>query len=221
MYTRLRLWGFRHLSTLSRGRPCANPQTWRFDRIRGRLAGRKCRPGQSGARDSLSLDRHRRTHPRPAPLSISCGNCAGQTVALRNSERSLEDPEPFLLRSDPRPQNTLDPTPEQAVHCRRACGTARYAYNWGLAEWQRMGAAGEKPSMAVIKRRWNERRKAERPWTCEVTKCETGHHGSWHRLRQLLPRLGLAAAEVTCGDMVPLPAILEVRQAPWLNVNLN
>ena len=31
----------------------------------------------------------------------------------------------------------LDPTAEQASYFRRAAGTARYAYNWGLAEWQR------------------------------------------------------------------------------------
>jgi putative transposase len=37
----------------------------------------------------------------------------------------------------------LDPTPEQAVHCRRACATARYADHWSLAGWQGMGAAGE------------------------------------------------------------------------------
>jgi transposase len=36
-----------------------------------------------------------------------------------------------------------------------------------------------------------------------------------------LRRLGLAEAEPTCGDMVPLPAFLEVRQAPWLNRELN
>ena len=47
--------------------------------------------------------------------------------------------------------------------CRRACGTARYAYNWGLAEWQRMREAGEKPSMLAIKSRWNAHRKAELP----------------------------------------------------------
>jgi Helix-turn-helix domain len=43
----------------------------------------------------------------------------------------------------------LDPTPEQAAHFRRACGTARFAYNWGLAEWRRMREAGEKPSTAL------------------------------------------------------------------------
>ena len=57
---------------------------------------------------------------------------------------------------------------------RRACGTARFADNWGLAEWQRMREAGEKPSMAAVKRRWNAHRKAELPWTYEVTKCASG-----------------------------------------------
>jgi putative transposase len=68
----------------------------------------------------------------------------------------------------------LDPSPAQAACFRRACGTARYSYNWGLAEWQRMYEAGEKPSMAAVKRRWNAHRKAELPWTYDVTKCASG-----------------------------------------------
>jgi putative transposase len=68
----------------------------------------------------------------------------------------------------------LDPSQEQASHFRCACGTARYAYNWGLAEWQRMHKAGEKPSMAKVKIRWNAHRKAELPWSYEVTKCASG-----------------------------------------------
>jgi hypothetical protein len=35
----------------------------------------------------------------------------------------------------------LDPTLDQAGHFRRACGTRRYAFNWGLAKWQRMHRA--------------------------------------------------------------------------------
>jgi hypothetical protein len=35
-------------------------------------------------------------------------------------------------------------------------------------------AAGEKPSADKIKRRWNAHRKAELPWTYEVTKCASG-----------------------------------------------
>jgi hypothetical protein len=58
---------------------------------------------------------------------------------------------------------TLGPTPDQECHLRRACGTARYAYNWGLAERQRMHTAGERPSMRAIKLRWNAHHKAELP----------------------------------------------------------
>jgi putative transposase len=65
----------------------------------------------------------------------------------------------------------LDPTPEQEVYLRRACGTARYAYNWGLAEWQRMYKAGGKPSANKVKAAWNAHRKEQLPWTYEVTKC--------------------------------------------------
>lgn len=68
----------------------------------------------------------------------------------------------------------LDVTDSQAAHFRRACGVARYAYNYGLAEWKRMHAAGEKPSAQKIKARWNAHRKAELPWSFEVTKCASG-----------------------------------------------
>jgi putative transposase len=68
----------------------------------------------------------------------------------------------------------LDPTTEQATYFRRACGTARHAYNWGLGEWQRMHKAGEKPTMAKVKIRWNAHRKANLPWSYEVTKCASG-----------------------------------------------
>jgi putative transposase len=68
----------------------------------------------------------------------------------------------------------LDPTQDQASYFRRACGTARFAYNWGLAEWKRLHKAGEKPSTAAIKRRWNAHRTAELPWTYDVTKCASG-----------------------------------------------
>ena len=68
----------------------------------------------------------------------------------------------------------LDPTPEQVEYFRRACGTARFAYNWGLAEWQGMHKAGEKPNAGIVKKRWNEYRAAELPWSYEVTKCASG-----------------------------------------------
>jgi transposase len=39
----------------------------------------------------------------------------------------------------------LHPTPEQATYFAKAAGTARYAFNWALAEWKRQYEAGEKP----------------------------------------------------------------------------
>ena len=30
----------------------------------------------------------------------------------------------------------LNPTPEQAIYFRKACGVARHAYNWALARWK-------------------------------------------------------------------------------------
>jgi len=68
----------------------------------------------------------------------------------------------------------LDPTTAQEAAFRRACGVARFAWNWSLAEWQRMHAAGEKPNADKIKARWNAVRKAEFPWSYEVTKCASG-----------------------------------------------
>ena len=50
---------------------------------------------------------------------------------------------------------TLDPTVKQERHFRRACGVARFAYNWALAEWKRQYAAGEKPSALKLKTQWN------------------------------------------------------------------
>jgi putative transposase len=68
----------------------------------------------------------------------------------------------------------LDATEAQEAHFRRACGVARYAYNWALQTWKEMHAAGEKPSAVNIKARWNAHRKAELPWSFEVTKCASG-----------------------------------------------
>jgi putative transposase len=68
----------------------------------------------------------------------------------------------------------LDPTSAQASHLRRVGGTARYAHNWGLAEWRRMCKSGEKPSADKIKRCWNAYRKGELPWPYDVTEYAGG-----------------------------------------------
>jgi putative transposase len=65
----------------------------------------------------------------------------------------------------------LDPTAAQAVYFARACGTARFAYNWALAEWKRQYEAGGKPNEAALRKQLNAIKGAEFPWMAEVTKC--------------------------------------------------
>src|SRR5215469_13295997 len=64
----------------------------------------------------------------------------------------------------------LHPTPEQATYFARAAGVARFVWNWALAEWNRHYAAGERPSALKLKQQFNEIRRAQFPWTWEVTK---------------------------------------------------
>jgi putative transposase len=64
----------------------------------------------------------------------------------------------------------LNPMPEQAVYFAKAAGTARFVWNWLLAEWNRQYEAGEKPTALKLKKQFNEIRREQFPWTWEVTK---------------------------------------------------
>ena len=63
------------------------------------------------------------------------------------------------------------PRPEQATYFRRACGVARFTYNWGLARWNELYAAGEKPTWLRLKKELNAIKGTQFPWMYEVTKC--------------------------------------------------
>ena len=71
----------------------------------------------------------------------------------------------------------LYPTPEQEAYFRRAAGTRRFIYNWGLAEWQRQYAAfkakqqPKPPTADSLKKEFNAIREKDFPWTYAVTKC--------------------------------------------------
>jgi putative transposase len=70
----------------------------------------------------------------------------------------------------------LDPNNAQATYLARACGVARFAYNWALAEWQRQYEAWKadnalpKPSQAALRRQLNAIKRERFPWMLEVTK---------------------------------------------------
>ena len=64
----------------------------------------------------------------------------------------------------------LDPNHKQSTYFAKACGVARFAYNWGLAEWKRQYEAGEKPTQASLRRQLNAIKREQFPWMLEVTK---------------------------------------------------
>jgi putative transposase len=71
----------------------------------------------------------------------------------------------------------LDPNNAQSTHFAKACGTARFAYNWALAEWKRQYDAhradpsSPKPSEGALRRQLNSVKRERFPWMLEVTKC--------------------------------------------------
>lgn len=70
----------------------------------------------------------------------------------------------------------LDLNNVQATYMARAAGTARFAYNWALAEWKRQYEAWKldnsqpKPSQASLRRQLNSIKREQFPWMLEVTK---------------------------------------------------
>ena len=64
----------------------------------------------------------------------------------------------------------LDPTKEQAIYFARACGVARFSYNWALAQWKKQYEAGDKPSEMSLRKQLNSIKATEFPWMAEVTK---------------------------------------------------
>lgn len=49
----------------------------------------------------------------------------------------------------------------------RACGVNRFTYNWGLAEWERQYAAGEKPTAQKLRKQFNAIKAVQFPWILE------------------------------------------------------
>jgi putative transposase len=65
----------------------------------------------------------------------------------------------------------LNPTPEQEVYFRKACGVARHAYNWALARWKECRAEGRQVKLKDLKAEYNKIKGEQFPWAYEVTKC--------------------------------------------------
>lgn len=62
----------------------------------------------------------------------------------------------------------LDPTVVQVQYFARATGTARFVWNWALAEWNRLYAAGEKPKASELRVAFNAIKYERWPWLTEI-----------------------------------------------------
>jgi putative transposase len=63
----------------------------------------------------------------------------------------------------------LYPNNKQRTLLAKSCGTARFSYNWALAEWGRQYEAGDKPSEAKLRKQLNAIKKEQYPWMSEVS----------------------------------------------------
>jgi putative transposase len=64
----------------------------------------------------------------------------------------------------------LDPNEAQETLFRKSAGTARFAYNWALAEWQDQYEIGGHPSELSLRRLLNSIKDESFPWMLEVSK---------------------------------------------------
>ena len=64
----------------------------------------------------------------------------------------------------------LDSNAEQRLYFVRAAGTARFAWNWALAEWKHQDKAGERPTEVSLRRQLNAIKREQFPWMYDVTK---------------------------------------------------
>jgi putative transposase len=66
-------------------------------------------------------------------------------------------------------QIRLHPTPEQEAYLRRAAGTRRFVYNWGLAAWNKQytefkeGKREQKPTANALKKHFQAIRETDYP----------------------------------------------------------
>lgn len=80
----------------------------------------------------------------------------------------------------------LNPTEEQAAYFWRAAGVARFAWNWGLAEYNRKLEAKEPVSGRALKKIFVATVKPENPWLSEVS--SYAYQGAFDDLQKAVRR---------------------------------
>ena len=60
------------------------------------------------------------------------------------------------------------PNKEQEEYFRKACGIARFTYNWALSEWEKQYKEGLSPNVGKLDKILNKVKRTEFPWMTEV-----------------------------------------------------
>jgi putative transposase len=98
----------------------------------------------------------------------------------------------------------LNPTPEQQAYFRKATGTARFVYNWGLAEVKRALDDGRTPDSTLnLKARFNAIKREQFPWVYAVTKCVV--EGAFRNLGAALANFRASKRGVRKGKRIGFP----------------
>ena len=91
----------------------------------------------------------------------------------------------------------LNPTPEQADYFRKACGAARFVFNWALARWKDYRAQGKPVSMHELKHEFNHLATAH-----DRQRLQPDIHP--HRLSNRCSCFGQVMAMPTCDRVTPV-----------------
>jgi putative transposase len=67
-------------------------------------------------------------------------------------------------------QICLAPNNEQEQYFKKACGIARFTWNWALGEWKHQYEKGLKPTAFALKKQFNAIKPVDFPWMYDVTK---------------------------------------------------
>lgn len=79
----------------------------------------------------------------------------------------------------------LEPNNTQRSHFQQCAGTARFAWNWGLAEWQRQydefknGKREKAPTAYGVRNDFNAIKRQEFPWVLGMSKCVPQEAFAW------------------------------------------
>src|SRR5262249_30351520 len=97
-------------------------------------------------------------------------------ASFSGSDGAREATRSCSMTQDPAMQRAhrirLNPTPQQEAYFRKAAGTARFVYNWGVKEVKRALDDGRRPESPLqLKARFNAIKREHFPWVYQVTKC--------------------------------------------------